>query len=360
MRRLTSLLLALLLLSSTRVVHAEGKPADRQPPVFQHTPVTTATQGDNVTIITEIDDDSEIFAPLLWYRYPGAASFSSIDLVRKTGKLWSATIPAPEESIDYWLEAYDELGNGPAREGGPDQPFHITVKPKPPVYKQPEVVNVAPDAGAAVAPAPVQEHHPIQAEEAKPPASSMTITTTPTAPSVDVVVPSPSPVVGQTPALVPLVAVAPVPSVTNPALETTPAPSQPAPVAAVTPPAEVHPVETPRPVDPPPVVTAAPRVDPPVAAHVESAPAPTTPNPNVMAEPVDLTPRTNHGNADMVTPPIEGGAQPPPGEDTPIYKKWWAVTGAVVVVGAVVGAVVYAVQPSTVQQNVFTTSLRRP
>ena len=124
MRR--SILLAQLvagaLASSALVALAEE---DTQPPVIRHTVLTKAVLGRDVTVAAGIDDDSSIFAAMVWYRFPGTASYTSISMEQKRG-MWLAVIPGTA-SFEYWIEAYDEQGNGPTRDGSPDEPHKVVL-----------------------------------------------------------------------------------------------------------------------------------------------------------------------------------------------------------------------------------------
>lgn len=119
MRRLT--LAAVLAASFALTARAE----DTRPPVITHTPVATAAPGEDVVITASIEDESEVFAPTLYFRAPGASSYTSAALARRDG-VYTATVPAATD-LEYWIEAYDEYGNGPAREGAPDRPHRIVL-----------------------------------------------------------------------------------------------------------------------------------------------------------------------------------------------------------------------------------------
>ena len=101
---------------------------DTTPPVIHHTPIASAKKGDQVTVSAVMEDESEIFAPTLYYRYPNARGYSSMAMTRK-GDSFVAAVPATAD-IDYWIEAYDEFGNGPSRDGSPEKPHHIQVVEK--------------------------------------------------------------------------------------------------------------------------------------------------------------------------------------------------------------------------------------
>jgi hypothetical protein len=55
------------------------------------------------------------------------------------GDDFTATMPASVVTgdLEYYLEAYDQYGNGPGRSGGPNVPYQITVTEKPANVAQP-------------------------------------------------------------------------------------------------------------------------------------------------------------------------------------------------------------------------------
>lgn len=133
-----SLLALVFLVASAAVARAD----DTQPPIIRHTPVSKAMKGDAVSVSADMEDESEIFAPTLYFRYPGAKNYSSIPMTKKGGSTYVATVQATAD-VEYWIEAYDEFGNGPAREGSPDRPHKVTVAEK--TVSRPTVVAARPE-----------------------------------------------------------------------------------------------------------------------------------------------------------------------------------------------------------------------
>jgi hypothetical protein len=148
--RLASIGIAVLVLGAARLALA----ADTTPPVIEHTPVTTVTRGETLIITAHMKDQSEIFGPTVWYRPVGKTTFLSAEMIRKTEDIWGAAIPATGD-IEYYIEAYDEFGNGPSRAGGPDAPFHVSMVEPAPLYKKAPVAQAeAPIEGSAPAEPP--------------------------------------------------------------------------------------------------------------------------------------------------------------------------------------------------------------
>jgi hypothetical protein len=136
-------LLTPLLAVSVLLAAAPARADDTAPPVIKHSGVAKAIKGESVTISAQMEDESEIFAPTLYFRYPGGRGYSSMAMTRR-GDEFVASVTATAD-IEYWIEAYDEFGNGPAREAGPDKPHKITVTEKaaPVVAEAPKPAPVA-------------------------------------------------------------------------------------------------------------------------------------------------------------------------------------------------------------------------
>jgi hypothetical protein len=145
---------ALLLFSRSIAVFAA---ADTKPPQITHARVTKAALGKSITIRARIEDESAVFAPSVLVRPRGKKEFDSIDM-KRVGEGYEATIPAEQVTADleYVIEAFDEHGNGPAREGSPESPLLISVfdptkvkiAPEPEGEPKPEVVPKQDDLGA--------------------------------------------------------------------------------------------------------------------------------------------------------------------------------------------------------------------
>lgn len=122
---------------------------DTAPPVINHQPVTKATRGEPLIISAQFKDESEIFAPTLYYRPAGQPKFLSLPMTRQNDA-FIAIIPGGPP-VDYWFEAYDEVGNGPSRMGSANKPVHVDAQAKaPPVAHKPKEL-----------PGPVIHHDPV-------------------------------------------------------------------------------------------------------------------------------------------------------------------------------------------------------
>jgi hypothetical protein len=113
---------------------------DTSPPVIAHTPVTRGERGKATQLTARITDESKIF-PQVFYRFASSGSYEKpLDMKPVKGQKgqWTATLPPPPGNVlDYYIEAYDEFGNGPARAGDPDKPFRVDFAPVQIVQTQP-------------------------------------------------------------------------------------------------------------------------------------------------------------------------------------------------------------------------------
>ncbi|MBI2377653.1 MAG: hypothetical protein HYV07_26870 [Deltaproteobacteria bacterium] len=103
-------------------------PVDKVPPVITHARVSSAPMGSPIVIQARIEDSSGIFAPSVLFRIRGTKEFDTIEL-KKRDEVFEATIPAEQVTADleYFIEAFDDQGNGPARVGDPERPNLIRV-----------------------------------------------------------------------------------------------------------------------------------------------------------------------------------------------------------------------------------------
>ena len=138
----------LLVLVALVVVPRLGRAADLQPPIMTHEPLAEAPRGRPVVIRARIEDESPVFAPALFLRPVGAPEYVAVRMTPTGEGVFEARIPASEvqNDIEYFLEAFDNLGNGPARVGSPRAPLRIRLvepevpvpSPTPPVKPKPE------------------------------------------------------------------------------------------------------------------------------------------------------------------------------------------------------------------------------
>jgi hypothetical protein len=132
---------------------------DTKPPAIRHTKVERAPLGQAIVIRAEIIDESDIFAPSVQFRPKGSKEYDSIEM-RDNGAEYEAKIPAEQVNtdIEYYIEAFDSAGNGPARAGSPEEPIRVKVfDPSKPESKsratKPRPKDEEPDLTAEAPPA---------------------------------------------------------------------------------------------------------------------------------------------------------------------------------------------------------------
>ncbi len=141
----------LTLVGVSLAVMGAGAP-DKKPPAITHVRVESAPHGAPIAIRAKIEDASAVFAPTLMFRIRGTTEFDAIEL-KKKGAEYEAAIPAEQVTADleYFIEAFDEQGNGPARVGSPEKPNVVRVyrpgadTPEPELVPKP--LPLVPDEG---------------------------------------------------------------------------------------------------------------------------------------------------------------------------------------------------------------------
>jgi hypothetical protein len=159
MRFILAALCALLLSSSARA-------EDTAAPVVEHTPIKFTERGAKfVQVFAKITDESKIF-PQVFFRYGPGEYQKPLDLkvVKGMKDQWGANIPVKGDLCEYYIEAYDELGNGPGRAGDPDKPFRVDTSgqgglliaeaPKPAPAPAPKAAALPPPPPPRAIPAP--------------------------------------------------------------------------------------------------------------------------------------------------------------------------------------------------------------
>ena len=129
-------LLALALIAQAAVAPA----VDTRPPEIGA--VTFRGIPGGLVAETTLRDESGIFAPLLFFR-SGPGPFTGVPLVRK-GEHYQAALPAVPP-IEWFAEAWDTVGNGPARVGSVEHPR------RHPEGAAPSAPPAAPTSGRTVA-----------------------------------------------------------------------------------------------------------------------------------------------------------------------------------------------------------------
>lgn len=147
------------MLAATAALVAQSPSGDNMPPSLTHVPFKEVMARHPVRFEVEIIDDSVVFEPRITWRLAGG-EWRMLPLTRSGGDRFVADLPGEEVTgnIEYYVEAYDEHGNGPGRSGTPQKPHLLSVAaPDGPQIILAQVVEAPPDAlagNAEPAPAP--------------------------------------------------------------------------------------------------------------------------------------------------------------------------------------------------------------
>ena len=118
------------------------KALDHDAPAILHEASREATYGAPFTVRAAVNDANAVSRVELRYRVSGSRGYASVNLERTETGQYIASIPPSmvvQPGIEYYLVAWDELGNGPATKGTATTPIRIAVKggPKRTVLPQP-------------------------------------------------------------------------------------------------------------------------------------------------------------------------------------------------------------------------------
>jgi hypothetical protein len=105
-------------------VHAQ----DNLPPQIVHEPCEVYQKGRPYSVVARFYDESPIFDPKVIYRTGKVSDWRNASFRKKQGTDdFVAVIKARDlrGPLDYFIETFDENGNGPARYGNPDAPVRI-------------------------------------------------------------------------------------------------------------------------------------------------------------------------------------------------------------------------------------------
>ncbi len=103
------------------------------PPAISHSTIAKAYKGAPIEINAKLVGDTGVSAAKVFFRHSGEHDFRTLPMGNIGGDDFTATMPASVVTgdLEYYLEAYDQYGNGPGRSGGPNVPYQITVTEKP-------------------------------------------------------------------------------------------------------------------------------------------------------------------------------------------------------------------------------------
>ena len=117
-----------------RRFRAKVRALDHDPPTLIHTPPPSAAYGKPVVVEVQASDVSGVKRVVVNHRIVGNRGFSSVKLERDGRGRFVATIPGVavmRPGVEYYVEAWDALGNGPGLKGSAAKPIIIKVRGGP-------------------------------------------------------------------------------------------------------------------------------------------------------------------------------------------------------------------------------------
>ncbi len=98
---------------------------DADPPIVSCLPPESVQPG-KVRIGFSIRDESSLFGVVLHWRLQGETAYRDVELP-SSGPGFVAELDDVTGPFEFWIEAYDEFGNGPASFAGKDSPARVQV-----------------------------------------------------------------------------------------------------------------------------------------------------------------------------------------------------------------------------------------
>jgi hypothetical protein len=100
---------------------------DAEPPLIACT-VPTEVLGGKVRISFSIRDESALFGVIFRWRPEGEVAFRELEMP-SSGPSFVAELDDVDGPFEFWIEAYDEFGNGPATFASREAPAKVAVRP---------------------------------------------------------------------------------------------------------------------------------------------------------------------------------------------------------------------------------------
>ena len=99
------------------------------PPAITHAALTQALKGKSVEINARLVGDTGVQGAAVMFRHAGEKEYKALPMGNIGGDDYTATIPAAmtTSDLEYYVEAFDQYGNGPARSGAPNVPYALRV-----------------------------------------------------------------------------------------------------------------------------------------------------------------------------------------------------------------------------------------
>jgi hypothetical protein len=107
------------------------------PPAITHAALSQANRGKPVEINARLVGDTGVQDAAVMFRHVGEKDYKALPMGNIGADDYTATIPAAMTTSDmeYYVEAFDRYGNGPARSGSPNVPYvlRLTDAGPPPI-----------------------------------------------------------------------------------------------------------------------------------------------------------------------------------------------------------------------------------
>ena len=99
-------------------------------PAILHSAVASALKGKPVEINARLVGESGVQGAAVMFRHAGEKDYKALPMGNIGGDDYTATIPAGMTTADleYYVEAFDRFGNGPARAGAPNVPYALKIQ----------------------------------------------------------------------------------------------------------------------------------------------------------------------------------------------------------------------------------------
>lgn len=100
--------------------------ADSSMPRIVHEACTEFVRGRPYTISARFEDESQLFDPKVIYRTRAGGHWKHASFKKDGDEFHVVLLPREmRKQLEYFIEVFDEFGNGPARMGSPDAPIKL-------------------------------------------------------------------------------------------------------------------------------------------------------------------------------------------------------------------------------------------
>lgn len=126
--------LKVLLIGLLSLCARQAAATDTLMPSIIHEACAQYEKGRPFEIVARFEDESQLFDPKVMYRTRSDSHWKSAPLAKKPGSENFFTViksKALKGSLEYFIEVFDEYGNGPARMGSPETPIRVQASKSP-------------------------------------------------------------------------------------------------------------------------------------------------------------------------------------------------------------------------------------